>query len=54
MINVVLLIDYFVIFLFSIGLVDLQPKGDWYTWANRRKEEVVVWERIDRALCNPD
>ncbi|KAF7821714.1 reverse transcriptase [Senna tora] len=39
-------------FVDSNNLIDIHPKGVWFTWTNGRKDDAAVWERLDRALCN--
>ncbi|KAL5756462.1 hypothetical protein ACOSQ2_021208 [Xanthoceras sorbifolium] len=34
------------------GLMDLGFVGNKYTWCNRQFSGVVIWERLDRCLCN--
>lgn len=34
------------------GLFEINTLGGWYTWTNNRRNQDVVWERLDRALGN--
>ncbi|KAF7826284.1 Transposon TX1 uncharacterized 149 kDa protein [Senna tora] len=38
----------------NCGFTDLNPTGTWFTWMNGRRNDDVVWARLDRALCNSD
>lgn len=33
-------------------LMELPPKGQLMTWTNNRKNDEVVWERLDRCFVN--
>ncbi|XP_073041675.1 uncharacterized protein [Primulina eburnea] len=38
----------------SCMLSDLNCTGDLFTWCNRRKNNDIIFERLDRFLCNND
>ena len=35
-------------------LLDIPHQGVNYTWTNNRTKDEVIYERIDKAFCNPD
>lgn len=39
-------------FLNQKSLIEIPSSGNWFTWTNNRKFDDVVWERLDRAICN--
>ncbi|KAF7844126.1 reverse transcriptase [Senna tora] len=38
----------------SLGLIDDQTKGNWFTWTNGRHEDELVCERLDKSFANSE
>lgn len=36
----------------SMGTIDLDFFGDWFTWSNRQENRAHIKERIDHAICS--
>lgn len=41
-------------FIFSHKLIDLPPKGVYFTWCNNHSGNEVIYERLDRCLVSSD
>ncbi|PHU00224.1 hypothetical protein BC332_30011 [Capsicum chinense] len=38
--------------LYDFSLTDIGYTGSSFTWCNERKEQSIIWKRLDRMVCN--